>query len=1310
MTATINVGEGAVTVVAGDSGVSISSGNGTSTVTLTGTLAEINNLLTGAGTGTITYFNNSDTPVSSTTITVTVNDGGNTGADPGLTGDGSSEEDSAAQTINLTAINDDPTNAGSLPSDISVTEDVLSNVDLSAVNFSDVDAGGSTLTVTLSTSTGGNLTASSGGGVTVGGSATARTFTGTLTDLNNYFNNASNIQYLHSTPNLTGNNADTIQVVINDNGNTGAGGGSDQALGTVNIDISDVNDAPVNTIPGTQSVAEETTTAIGGISINDVDAGSSNLTTRLQVTSGVLNVSLSGSASISSGSNGSGDLTIQGSITDINATLASLTYTGNTDVVGTAADTLTVTTNDLGNTGSGGAQSDVDNIQIDITPVNDTPVVSGPGSAYSVNEQTSLSIEGTGFAVTDVDAASGTMTATINVGQGAVTIVAGDSGVSISSGNGTSTVTLTGTLAEINNLLTGAGTGTITYFNNSDTPASSTTITVTVNDGGNTGADPGLTGDGSSEEDSAAQTINLTAINDDPTNAGSLPSDISVTEDVLSNIDLSAVNFSDVDAGGSTLTVTLTTSTGGNLTASSGGGVTVGGSATARTFTGTLTDLNTYFDNASNIQYLHGTPGTTGNNADTIQVVINDNGNTGAGGGSDQSLGTVNIDISDVNDAPVNTIPGTQTIAEETTTAIGGISISDVDAGASNLTTRLQVTSGVLNVSLSGSASISSGSNGSGDLTILGSITDINATLASLTYTGNTDVVGTAADTLTVTTNDLGNTGSGGAQSDVDNIQIDITPVNDTPAVSGPGSAYTVNEQTSLSIEGTGFAVTDVDAASGTMTATINVGQGAVTIVAGDSGVSISSGNGTSTVTLTGTLAEINNLLTGAGTGTITYFNNSDTPVSSTTITVTVNDGGNTGADPGLTADASSEEDSAAQTINISAVNDDPTNTGSLPSDISVTEDILSNVDLSAVNFSDVDAGGSTLTVTLSTSTGGQLSASSSGGVTVGGSATARTFTGTLTDLNNYFNNASNIQYLHSTPNLTGNNADTIQVVINDNGNTGSGGGSDQALGTVNIDISDVNDAPVNTIPGTQSIAEETTTAIGGISISDVDAGSSNLTTRLQVTSGVLNVSLSGSASISSGSNGSGDLTILGSITDINATLASLTYTGNTDVVGTAADTLTVTTNDLGNTGSGGAQSDVDNIQIDITPVNDTPVVSGPGSAYSVNEQTSLSIEGTGFAVTDVDAASGTMTATINVGQGAVTVVAGDSGVSISSGNGTSTVTLTGTLAEINNLLTGAGTGTITYFNNSDTPVIFNHNHGHRQRWRQHRRRSGPDR
>ncbi|MCB0117288.1 MAG: hypothetical protein KDD84_24480, partial [Caldilineaceae bacterium] len=260
-----------------------------------------------------------------------------------------------------------------------------------------------------------------------------------------------------------------------------------------------------------------------------------------------------------------------------------------------------------GDQGSGGNLAASGSTTVNITAVNDTPVVSGPSSAYSATEQTTLAIHGTGFSVTDADAASGTMTATIQVGEGAITVVTGDSGISISGGNGSSLVTLTGTLAQIDSLLTGSGTGTINYFNNSNTPSASTTITVTVNDGGNTGTDPGTTADGSSEEDSAVQTINITATNDDPTNVGSLPSDITVTEDVATNVDLSAVDFSDVDAASGTLTVTLTTATGGQLASVSGGGVIVAGTPTAKTFTGTLTNLNTFFNDSTKIQYLHGT-------------------------------------------------------------------------------------------------------------------------------------------------------------------------------------------------------------------------------------------------------------------------------------------------------------------------------------------------------------------------------------------------------------------------------------------------------------------------------------------------------------------------------------------------------------------------------------------------------------------------------------------------------------------------------------------------------------------------------
>ena len=222
-------------------------------------------------------------------------------------------------------------------------------------------------------------------------------------------------------------------------------------------------------------------------------------------------------------------------------------------------------------------------------------------------------------------------------------------------------------MAQINALLTGSGTGTIVYNNGSDTPSASTTITLTVNDGGNTGTDPGLTGDGSSEQDSASQTINIEEFNDDPTNAGSLPTDITVVEDVASNVDLSAVDFSDVDAAGSNLTVTLSTSTGGQLSASSSGGVVVGGTPGAMTFTGTVAQLNAYFDNAANIQYVHGTANTFGDNVDSITVVINDNGNTGTGGGTDQNLGTVNVDITAVNDEEVLATNTGATVAEGST-------------------------------------------------------------------------------------------------------------------------------------------------------------------------------------------------------------------------------------------------------------------------------------------------------------------------------------------------------------------------------------------------------------------------------------------------------------------------------------------------------------------------------------------------------------------------------------------------------------------------------------------------------------------
>ena len=50
---------------------------------------------------------------------------------------------------------------------------------------------------------------------------------------------------------------------------------------------------------------------------------------------------------------------------------------------------------------------------------------------------------------------------------------------------------------------------------------------------------------------------------------------------------------------------------------------------------------------------------------------------------------------------------------------------------------------------------------------------------------------------------------------------------------------------------------------------------------------------------------------------------------------------------------------------------------------------------------------------------------------------------------------------------------------------------------TVAITVNAVNDAPVNTVPGAQSVTEDTTLPIAGVSVADVD--SSALTTTLTV-------------------------------------------------------------------------------------------------------------------------------------------------------------------------------------------------------------------
>ena len=121
---------------------------------------------------------------------------------------------------------------------------------------------------------------------------------------------------------------------------------------------------------------------------------------------------------------------------------------------------------------------------------------------------------------------------------------------------------------------------------------------------------------------------------------------------------------------------------------------------------------------------------------------------------------------------------------EDTATTIKGLSITDIDSGASLLKFSLSVDHGTLTLVGSGLSGDLDGSDGT--LGLFGSLADINAALVSgLSYTPHPNYSG--ADSLSVIINDGGATGSGGYKDDSETISINVVPVNDAPDVSFSG-------------------------------------------------------------------------------------------------------------------------------------------------------------------------------------------------------------------------------------------------------------------------------------------------------------------------------------------------------------------------------------------------------------------------------------------------------------------------------------------------------------------------------------------
>ena len=151
---------------------------------------------------------------------------------------------------------------------------------------------------------------------------------------------------------------------------------------------------------------------------------------------------------------------------------------------------------------------------------------------------------------------------------------------------------------------------------------------------------------------------------------------------------------------------------------------------------------------------------------------------------TDTSEFALDVQAQTWNTAPVNTVPSAQTVNEDTALSITGLSVADAESNLSS--TRLTVSSGTLTVSLAGGATIGAGANGSASLTLSGTLAQINAALATVSYLGTANFNG--SDTLTILSTDSG------ALTDSDTVAITVTAVNDAPVLAGGNAFTTITE------------------------------------------------------------------------------------------------------------------------------------------------------------------------------------------------------------------------------------------------------------------------------------------------------------------------------------------------------------------------------------------------------------------------------------------------------------------------------------------------------------------------------------
>jgi hypothetical protein len=1145
----------------------------------------------------------------------------------------SAESDAVALPIVVSPVNDAPDITG--PASASTNEDtakVFSAANANALSISDPDVRGDDMRLDLQVGHG-RLTLGSTSGLTFtagdGTNDPDMAFTGTRAAINDA------IDGLSYAPTADYDGSDTIQANVHDLGHNGGGGALSDTL-NVAISTNPVNDAPVNTVPGAQSLDEDATHAMNGVfSIADVDAHSGDaLETSLSAPDGVITVAAGAALT----GNGSSLVKIEGTLAQINTSLASVSYTAPLDVNGSR--TLTMLTADLGHNPAP-SQNDTDTVAMTIDAVNDAPVVTASTgtAAYAEDDATGVVVD-PAVTVDDVDdthleGATIQITTNRDASDDELTFSAQNGITQASWTAATGTLVLTGHAVEADYQ---AALRSIRFKADGDDPGDATrTVAFEVTDG---------------DDDSATDSrdVTVTPSNDKPvvlTSGGvtdfqesATPSAVAVDDGVVisdpDNASLDRVTLTIGDGHQPTDVLAYATAHGIEGSYDSPTGVMTLEAAGAATVA-PVADFQ-----AAAREVTFETPSSAPGGSREVTFRARDTGSAE----SDAATAHKDISINNVNEAPViSDLSGTVAYAENdpAVTLDGDAGVSDADGQ---------------DLSGGGTVTITSETFRAGDelgFTNQGGVHgsyDTSTGVLSITGTGSADEYRDFVRSVTFrTVDDTPDTGDRLIEFRVDDGQpvdhasnsasklVTVTAANDAPTADDQSISPTEDSPQAFTVTGSDpendslTFHTFSDPPHGTIT-----GSGASRTYTPDPDYS-----GADSFTF---VAD-DGSLTDTGTVTVTVNPANDAPA----ITVTAGDagftedGGPVAVDGGLTLTDAENHTISGATAEITGNFQSGEDTLVYPAPLHGIAGVVSG-------------GGSKITFSTSGSTA------------------------------EYQDVLRSVAFDNSSEN-PGSAIRTVDFTATD-------GGSPSASGTNSrqVTVGATNDAPVNSVPGAQTVDEDQTLTLTGadkLSISDTDAGSDDVEVTLTATNGVLTLGGTTGLDVTAG-DGTGDATttFIGTIADVNTALDGLQYQPTSNFSGSGD--IQIATDDQGSTG-GAAQQDTDSVAVTVSPVNDAPVMTAPASG-SVDEDTDLTFSGN-VSVADEDAGADDVRLTLGASHGTVTLSAMAGLTVVSGANGSASVVVEGTISDLNSALDGLEYRGDLNYNGSDTLLASIDDRGH---------------